>query len=69
MSNFPKYEYLLRCFDGLTSIGIIEEMNKLGSEGWKLVSNPGNISCEGINNNLGIFVFMREYFELNMIND
>lgn len=64
-----KYEYLMRCFDGMSSMGICEEMNKLGEEGWKLVSSPGKLSCSGLNTNLDMFVFVREYHETNMIID
>lgn len=69
MNNFPKYEYIMRCFDGLTSAAICEEMNKLGQEGWKLVSSPNNIICQGINTNLDMFIFMRDYYELNIVTD
>ena len=62
-----KYEYLMRCFDGLTSQAICEEMNKLGNDGWKLISNPTNLNCNGINTSLDMFVFIREYYETNMI--
>ena len=64
-----KYEYLMRCFDGLTSMAICEEMNKLGEKGWKLISSPGKLNCNGINTNLDMFVFVREYHETNMIID
>lgn len=64
-----KYEYLMRCFDGLSSMGICEELNKLGEEGWKLVSSPGKLNCSGLNTNLDMFVFIREYYETNMIVD
>ncbi len=64
-----KYEYIMRCFDGLTSNGICEEMNKLGKEGWKLISQPQRLNCNGINTNLDMFVFIREYHETNMIVD
>ena len=64
-----KYEYLMRCFDGLSSMGICEEMNKLGKEGWQLISSPRKLSCSGINTNLDMFVFVREYHETNMIID
>jgi len=50
-------------------MGICEEMNKLGKEGWKLISSPGKLNCSGLNTNLDMFVFVREYHETNMIID
>lgn len=64
-----KYEYCMRCFDGLTSNGICEELNKLGELGWKLISTPQKLNCNGINTNLDMFVFIREYYERTMIID
>lgn len=68
-SSLPKYEYIMRCFDGLTSQGICEELNKLGNDGWKLISCPTNMSCNGINTKLDMFIFVREYYEISMIID
>ena len=67
--NNCKYKYRMRCFDGLTSSAICEELNNLGKEGWKLISTPTNLSCNGINTKLDMFVFIKEYYETDMIVD
>lgn len=69
MNNYPKYEYIMRCFDGLTSAAICEELNKLGEEGWKLIACPQNMTCSGINIKLDMFVLMKEYYEMTMVVD
>lgn len=62
-----KFEYCMKCFTGMTSSGICEELNKLGQEGWKLISSPGKLSCSGINTDLDMWVFIRKYNETNLI--
>ena len=64
-----KYEYKMCCFNGLTSMGICDELNKLGKDGWQLISQPTHLICNGINTELDMFVFIREYHEINMITD
>lgn len=64
-----KYEYKMACFNGMTSLAICEELNKLGKDGWKLISQPQNISCKGINTELDMWVFIRKYSEINMITE
>ena len=59
----------MRCFDGLTSSAICEELNKLGKEGWELISGPTNLNCNGINTKLDMFIFKREYAEVQIINE
>ena len=66
---YPKYEYIMRCFNGLTSAAICEELNKLGKEGWELIIAPTNLNCSGINSEVDMFIFKREYVELQMITD
>lgn len=57
----------MKCFTGMTSSGVCEELNKLGREGWKLISSPGKLSCSGINTDLDMWVFIRKYNETNLI--
>ena len=64
-----KFEYCMKCFTGMTSKGICEELNKLGMEGWKLISIPQNLNCSGINTDLDMWVFVRNYKEIQIIND
>ena len=64
-----KYEYKMRCFDGLTSSAILEELNKMGQEGWELINNVSNLQCTGINTSLSMFIFKRRYAEFTIINE
>ncbi len=64
-----KYEYMMRCYNGMTSAAILEDMNKLGQEGWQLISNINNLSCTGINSDLPMVIFIRSYAEIQIIND
>ena len=64
-----KYEYMMRCYNGMTSTAILEDMNKLGKEGWHLISNMNNLSCTGINAEVPMAIFMRSYAEIQIIND
>lgn len=64
-----KYQYSMKCFTGMTSTGICEELNKMGKEGWKLISIPQNLNCTGINTDLDMWVFVRKYSEMNLIVD
>ena len=64
-----KFEYCMKCFTGMTSSGVCEELNKMGKEGWKLISNPEKLNCQGINTDLDMWVFIRSFREFNMIID
>lgn len=64
MNAYPKYEYIGRSFNGMTTNAIIEELNKLGDNGWELINVDVNLFTVGINNDLPMFLFKREYHEL-----
>jgi len=64
-----KFEYEMRCFDGLTSAAILENLNKMGQEGWELISDINCLQCTGINTSLPMFIFKRSYAEFTIINE
>ena len=64
MNTYPKYEYIGKSFNGMTTNAIIEELNKLGNNGWELINVDVNLLTVGINNDLPMFLFKREYHEL-----
>lgn len=39
LEYYDKFEYMYKSFNGFSIAKIVEELNKLGQEGWELISN------------------------------